>query len=581
MRFARATLILLICIVVGFSPVKSAAQTVAVTSSNAKVVNNKKGLWCYRAPNNARRIGKLQPDELHIRLLSSKYQSLKALQRLIHNSSGTKRAYYKLLYLALRACLKTAFNSPTPTPTSTPTATPTNTGNLAPHAAIAGNPLEVLGAAITFSGSSSSDPEGAPLSYSWSLVQRPATSSATLTAATSQNVSVIPDRAGSYVVQLVVSDGQSQSSAEQITFQAVPGFHVGAGRPYTTPSSVSNLVQDGDTVLIDAGNYPSDVARWARNNLTLIGLGGYAHLQANGQAYGGKAIWVIQGSNTTIKNIEFSGCSVIDNNGAGIRQEGPNLTVVNSYFHDNQEGILANDNPTSTIVVTNSTFLRNGYADGRAHNIYINHVAEFWLMFSNSSLANVGHNVKSRAYRNFILYNRIMDEANGSASYEIDLPNGGTSYIVGNSVQQGPATQNSIIISYAEEGASNPSQDLYVVNNTIVNDRPAGGTFIRNLAPISASVINNLFVGPGSLFNGLGTFTANASYANASSAGLRDSSAYDYTLLPSSPAINAAVNPGSGSGLPLTPTEEYVHPGASRTRPVLGALDQGAFEFTP
>jgi len=34
---------------------------------------------------------------------------------------------------------------------------------------------------------------------------------------------------------------------------------------------------------------------------------------------------------------------------------------------------------------------------------------------------------KSRAYENVILYNRIMDEPDGTSSYNIDLPNGSLS----------------------------------------------------------------------------------------------------------------------------------------------------------
>ena len=39
-------------------------------------------------------------------------------------------------------------------------------------------------------------------------------------------------------------------------------FHVGPSQTYPMPSAVANLVQDGDTVLIDAGVYTGDVAVW-------------------------------------------------------------------------------------------------------------------------------------------------------------------------------------------------------------------------------------------------------------------------------------------------------------------------------
>ncbi|HRH36850.1 MAG TPA: hypothetical protein PK760_00810, partial [Flavobacteriales bacterium] len=49
---------------------------------------------------------------------------------------------------------------------------------------------------------------------------------------------------------------------------------VGPGQTYTLPSEVSTLVGDGDTVNIEAGAYPSDVARWPADDLVLRGVGG-------------------------------------------------------------------------------------------------------------------------------------------------------------------------------------------------------------------------------------------------------------------------------------------------------------------
>jgi hypothetical protein len=87
------------------------------------------------------------------------------------------------------------------------------------------------------------------------------------------------------------------------------------------------VAKDGNVIEIDAGDYVGDTATWKQNNLIIRGAGGKAHLDANGHNEAGKATWVIQGNNTTLENIEFSGATVPDKNGAGIRQEGSNLTV--------------------------------------------------------------------------------------------------------------------------------------------------------------------------------------------------------------------------------------------------------------
>ena len=126
---------------------------------------------------------------------------------------------------------------------------------------------------------------------------------------------------------------------------------VGPGKTSARPCAAIAAAQDGDVIEIDAGTYSGDVCAVARSNLTLRGVGGRAHLDAAGTAYGGKAIWVIQGANTTVENIEFSGTTVPDMNGAGIRQEGKNLTIRGSYFHDDEDGILAGDNAASEILI--------------------------------------------------------------------------------------------------------------------------------------------------------------------------------------------------------------------------------------
>lgn len=315
-------------------------------------------------------------------------------------------------------------------------------------------------------------------------------------------------------------------------------FLVGAARTYTLPSQVAALVRDGDTVDIDVGSYV-DCATWTRNNLLLRGVGGYAHL--HDKACGGKAIWIIQGNNTTVEQIEFSGATVVDNNGAGIRQEGANLTVRRCYFHDNENGILTGANPNSDVLIEHSEFASNGYGDGYSHNLYIGHVGSFTVQFCYIHHAKVGHNVKSRADRSFILYNRISDEATGTASRDIDLPNGGFAVVLGNVIHHGLNTQNSNTCGYGLEGLSNPVRNLYVVNNTLVNEG-SSGSFVQ--IPASGTdtvkIVNNIFTGAGNTLAGAASTLdsiSNLRFSNPLQAGFRDPASYDYRLTSVSRAI--------------------------------------------
>ncbi len=353
---------------------------------------------------------------------------------------------------------------------------------------------------------------------------------------------------------------------------------VGPGKLYNVPSAVLANVQDGDTVLIEPGLYQGDVASWTKNNLVLKGAAKFAHLDAAGKSAEGKAIWVISGKNTVVENIEFSGATVPDQNGAGIRQQGDNLTVRHCYFHGNEDGILGGGGPASDVVIEYSEFAGNGFGDGQSHNMYISNVKSFTLRFCYSHDARIGHEVKSRANANYILYNRILDGLNGTASYSVDLPNGGTSFLIGNVLQQSPLSDNSTLVSYGAEGLTNSPNDLFIYNNTFVNDM-SGGNFVRVATGThSAKLGNNLFVGRGTLFTGTAD-TANNLLIPSADPGFVNRTAFDYHLLSTSPAIDKGKFSDSVQGFSLVPAFEFLSLDAGKARSVHGILDLGAFEF--
>jgi len=352
-------------------------------------------------------------------------------------------------------------------------------------------------------------------------------------------------------------------------------LEVGPGKAFAMPNLAAAAAKDGDTVAIAAGNYEGEVDAWKADNLVLRGISKYARMHAPAVIPNGKAIWVIQGKNTTVENIEFYGAAVPDLNGAGIRQEGDGLTVRNCYFHDNEDGILGGGGAASEVVIEYSEFTANGHGDGYSHNMYISNIASFTLRFCNTHHAKVGHDVKSRSQKNFILYNRIWDGADGTASMEIDLPNGGTSYVIGNLIQQGPASENSTILNYGAEGLSNTGKDLYVVNNTLVNDRTGGGTFVSIRTGGSAKIANNIFAGPGSAFSGAADTSANWI---GNDPGFLDRQGYDYRLAATSPAIDKGRDPGTAGNFPLLPVSQYVTNAQGMPRPTNGPMDIGAYE---
>jgi hypothetical protein len=363
---------------------------------------------------------------------------------------------------------------------------------------------------------------------------------------------------------------------------------VGPGKTYATPCRAFAAAKTGDIVEINGGTtYSGDVCAIYPSNLTIRGVNGRPRIDAAGKNALGKGTWVIEGSNVTVENVEMLGAKVPDQNGAALRLEGTNFTLRLGFIHDNQNGILSNPNINSNITVEYSDFGHNGYGTGYTHNLYIGNVGSLTFRYNYSHDAIGGHNLKSRARTNMIAYNRFSSlnagetgtTAAGKPSYEIDLPNAGSSYIIGNVIQQPAANSNPNMIAYGEEGASNPGQDLYVVNNTFLNDYTGGGTFVLMGSGVTKAALlqNNIFQGVGTVTNQVAA--AQKTNYRAISVGFIDRAHYDLRPTSNVAIINAASVPGtSASGVGLKPGAQYKHVASGVTRPVLGALDIGAYE---
>ena len=339
-------------------------------------------------------------------------------------------------------------------------------------------------------------------------------------------------------------------------------LRVGPLRTIKTIASAAQMAGDNTLIEVDAGDYLGDVAVWTQSHITLRAVGGRVRLQANGLAAEGKGIWVVRSPQFTVEGFDFSGAQVESRNGAGIRFEAGRLVVRNCSFTYNEMGLLTSNDANAVLEVEDSEFAYNSRPDGHNHNLYIGRIARATVSGSYFHHAHTGHLLKSRAAANYILYNRLTDEAGGSASYELEFPDGGVAYVIGNIVEQGPLTENPHVISFGAEGYAWPSNQLYLSHNTLVDDLPGGGTWLRVKPGADAVLaVNNLFIGPTPLPsapNTPGTWRNNFRLDRSAFA-----PGYDYRLRADSPLVGKAMAPGSANGQDLRPLREYIHPAHS------------------
>ncbi|PKN16663.1 MAG: hypothetical protein CVU66_00180 [Deltaproteobacteria bacterium HGW-Deltaproteobacteria-23] len=94
--------------------------------------------------------------------------------------------------------------------------------NVAPKANAGANQSVFAGDLVKLDGSASSDENGDKLTYSWSFTSRTNDSTASLSSTTAVSPTFTADKAGSYVLSLIVNDGKINSTAAAVTVTAAP-----------------------------------------------------------------------------------------------------------------------------------------------------------------------------------------------------------------------------------------------------------------------------------------------------------------------------------------------------------------------
>jgi hypothetical protein len=282
-------------------------------------------------------------------------------------------------------------------------------------------------------------------------------------------------------------------------------LRVAPAGPLTRVGEALRLAADGDTIEVLPGEYRGDVAVITQRQLTIRGIGQRPVFSADGRDAEGKAIWVVRDGDIRVENLEFRGARVADGNGAGIRFERGRLHLLRCAFFDNEMGLLSGNVENAELRVEDCEFgAAPQHAGSLHHLLYVGRIGRFILTGSRLHGGWRGHLLKSRARESTIAHNRIDDGAEGQASYEIDLPNGGLARVVGNVVGQSPRTENAVLVAYGAEGAAWPGSALVMVHNRLINRLPEGGQFLKvwpERLPAGTPVwlVRNLTAGPGEL----------------------------------------------------------------------------------
>lgn len=412
-------------------------------------------------------------------------------------------------------------------------------------------------------------------------------------------------------------------------------YRVGPARPYQQLQQLVNVLNPGDTVLVDGDAvYPGGVSfsrpGTAERRVLIRGI------RVNGNRPildGGTNSIAFTGGTSGAAHYTLEGVEVRNATFRGIYHQASDLIVRDVVVHHCTNGLMGADQGSGSLLLEYAEFYACG-SGTNAHQIYMatdevsNPGSVFRMQFCWIHDGAGGNNVKSRAERNEIYYNWIE----GAYYHELELigpdPAGGVpaalkqehSDVVGNLLRKRATsyggTGTFFVTRLGGDGTGASNGRYRFVNNTVLLGTSAAFRLFDSLE--SVEMHNNVFArasGTGSpvvrtaeavwksgteqicgqdnwVLEGLTAVPSQwTGTKTGTDPGFIDLAGDDFRPAAGSPLANAGtLTPQSVPGYPFPsplfppsfhpPMRTLLQPGSAEVRPADGLIDIGAFEYT-
>lgn len=349
-----------------------------------------------------------------------------------------------------------------------------------------------------------------------------------------------------------------------------------SGVPYKLADALK-AASDGDTIDVMPGDYRGEPLTVPPIRLTIRGVGPRPVIRAEG-----KPLLTQNGGTLTLENLEFRGARASDTNGAAVRLVAGQLKVVRCSFVDNESGIWTGNDENSHLEIEDSVFGDTPRIEGQVyHLLSVGRIARVSVTGSRFHNGFEGHLIKSSARETHISYSLLSDGPTGESSYEVELPLGGMTWLIGNVIEQSEGSRHPVVVSYGAEGRQWPQNKLFMSHNTLINRKWLPAWFVRffdDRLPPGAELhaVNNLSVGIGIFeWGAKGHFGGNATALRRM---LAAPDTWGYELPVGSALRGTGVDPRNFGGQDLSPKAEFMLPVGRQPLPPLTSWSPGAFQ---